>query len=351
MSVTKEYCLTLPTGEELFHFSLINANGTEAKVTNLGAIITAFKVKNKNGTKNDIVLGFDQVEEYLSPAYLASYPWMGCTVGRYGNRIGNARMVIDNKEYQLSANLGKHQLHGGFNGYDRKPWQMVSFGDNPVSFVEMKYISVDGEEGFPGTVEVTARFELSEEDELSYQFSAITDKPTAINLTHHGYFNLNNGQGDIKDHEVKIYASAVLEQDAELVCNGNLQSTHNSVLDFSEFTPLTKRIETTGGIDKSFVADRQNNSPALSLMAEARSIKSRITLQVYSSEPVVHLYTGGGFPVLKGKQGTEYGSYSGFCLETQVHPNAINVPQFPNTILRPGEKYYSKTTYKVIHSL
>jgi aldose 1-epimerase len=238
--------------------------------------------------------------------------------------------------------MGKDQLHGGIEGFDKKVWQMVS--DNS-SLLELKYLSKDGEEGFPGDLETTIRFELNDQNEFSYEFSAITNKPTAVNLTHHSYFNLNNGVGTIEDHEVKIYASNILSQDEGLVCDGKLIPVQNTPFDFRNFKSVNKDWGKINGYDQCFVVD--NKTTELSLVAETRSLKSGITLQIFSTDTAVQFYTAQGFPEIKGKKGTLYGSFSGLCLETHKHPNAINISHFPNTVLRPGEIYKQKNVYKV----
>ncbi len=330
-------------GEDIYLFTLRNALGTEVNVSNYGAIITSFKLRQKNGITNDIVLGFDKMEDYFSPAYLKQYPYIGAACGRYANRIKNGHFSIDGLNYQLSQNMGPDQLHGGHEGFDRKVWQLVSF--IPSTFLELKYKSPDGEEGFPGNLETSIRFELNDQNELSYEFSAITDKPTAVNLTHHSYFNLNNGEGTIEDHEVKIYASNILSQDEDFVCNGNLISVANTAYDFRNFKSVSKEWNKNNGYDQCFIIDDKKDD--LSLVAELRSLRSGISLQILSSEPAVQFYTGQGLPEINGKNGKRYGPFSGLCLETHIHPNAINIPHFPNTVLRPGEIYNQKNIYKV----
>ena len=338
-----KYCFTHSTGEDVYLFLLQNKKGTEVLVTNYGAIITSFKIKNEGGSINDIVLGFDNVEDYFNEDYLKQYPWFGCAVGRYANRIKNAAFVIEGKEYLLTKNNGNEQLHGGNVGFDRRVWQFVEQGNTPHSWLELKYKSGDGEEGFPGNLEVTMRFELTDNNELSYEYKATCDKTTVVNLTHHSYFNLNNGEGTIGDHEVKIYSSSVLEQDENLVATGQLLPVENTVFDFRNFYRIGDGLKRIDEYDKSFVVKKQANS----LVAEARSLQSNLLLQVYSTEPIVHFYTGKWIPVVKGKNENMYGPLSGFCLETHLYPNAVNIPHFPNIILRPGETYYQKTTYRV----
>ncbi len=345
MSVKKQYCYTDSSGQDVYLFTLTNLSGTEVLITNYGAIITSFRIKSKEGAVNDIVLGFDKVEDYTNESYLAHYPWFGCAVGRNANRIKNAQFIIDKKEYLLSKNNGNDHLHGGVNGFDKKVWRLVKIEESPISSLELKYSSPDGEEGYPGKLDVTIMFELNNENELSYEYSAYCDRPTVINLTHHSYFNLNNGVGDVKDHEVRIYGSWVLDQDDNLVANGDLSPVADTEFDFHEFTLLGERLNKIAEYDKSFVADK--DAVSLSLMAEVRSVALGVLLQVYSTEPIIHFYSGKWIPVITGKNGIKYGPFSGLCLETHKHPNAINISHFPGTILRPGEIYSTKTVYKV----
>ena len=343
MPVEQKSCFKNSKGEDIYLFSLINKDGTIVSITNYGAIITSFKVKTKGGSFNDIVLGFDEVKDYLVENYLSHYAYLGAVCGRYANRIKNGRFALDGKEYQLTKNMGNDILHGGKEGFDKKTWEPVSIGDTTL---ELKYISKDGEEGFPGNLETMIRFELNDENELSYELLATTDKPTAVNLTHHSYFNLNNGKGTIEDHEVKINASHILAQDEGLVCNGEFIAVANNQYDFRIFKAINTDWNKADGYDQCFVIDDKIDE--LSLVAEARSLVSGVTLQIYSTEPAVQFYTGQGLNIKNAKGGNQYGPFSGFCLETHKHPNSINVPHFPNTVLRPGEKYYTKTVYKIV---
>lgn len=348
MPLQKVFCFPAASGQDVYLFTLRNTAGTEACITNYGGIITSFSVLSGDNTKNDIVLGFDKVQDYLAASYLEKYPYFGCVVGRSANRIKEAAFEIDGKKYQVTANFGKNQLHGGKEGFDKKIWQVTGYGEFPNPWVEMKYSSPDGEEGFPGNLDVWIRFELTEENELTYNFTATTDKATAVNLTHHGYFNLNNGQGDIKDYEVKIYGSHILDQDEELCATGQVIPVKDTVFDFRSFVSLGERLHEVPEFDKSYVVDKNNDPAGLALMAEVRCAASGLLLQVYATDPVVHFYTGKWIPEITGKNNTPYGAFSGFCLETQIHPNAINIPHFPSMILRPGEEYRSKTVYKLI---
>ena len=296
-----------------------------------------------DGSFNDIVLGFDNVEDYLSERYLKNYAYLGAACGRYANRIKNGRFVLDGKEYQLSRNMGNDILHGGKEGFDKKTWQVVSAKE---SILEFRYLSKDGEEGFPGNLETIIRFELNDNNELNYEFIATTDSPTAVNLTHHSYFNLNNGTGTIEDHEVRINGSHILAQDEGLVCDGEFIAVANNMYDFRILKAIDMDWDKAKGYDQCFIIDDKTDD--LSLVAEARSQVSGITLQIFSTEPAVQFYTGQGLNIPNAKNGIDYKPYSGFCLETHKHPNAINIPFFPNTVLRPGKKYYQKNVYKII---
>ncbi len=343
MLPTQQFCFTHTTGEDVFLFTLHNSKGVEVGITNYGAIITSFKIKKTDGVVNDIVLGFDKTEGYLAEDYVNQYPWFGCAVGRYANRIKDGSFNIDGKEYQLTKNTGSNTLHGGAEGFDKKVWQLAGIGEKPYPFLELKYISPDGQEGFPGKLETTIRFELNDDNELSYEYKATCDKPTAINLTHHEYFNLNNSKGSIHEQEVRIYASATLEQDENLVATGKEISVESTPFDLREFYQIGEGLKLVDEYDTSYVIDKKDSL----LVAEARSLQSNIHLQIYSTEPVVHFYSGKWIPSIKGKNGEEYSSFSGFCLETHKHPNAVNVPHFPDTILRLGKTYFTKTIYKV----
>ncbi len=348
MPVEQKFCFKDSRREDIYLFSLTNRHGTTVSITNYGAIITAFKVKMNDGTINDIVLGFDNVADYQSENYLEHYAYLGAACGRYANRIKNGKFILDGKEYLLSRNMGNDQLHGGYEGFDKKTWQLLLLKESPVSILELKYLSKDGEEGFPGNLETVIRFELNDDNELIYEFFATTDKTTVINLTHHSYFNLNNGKGTIEDQEIKINASHILAQDEGLVCNGEFLSVANNQYDFTIFKAIGMDWNKADGYDQCFVIDDKTNE--LSIVAEARSLQTGITLQIYSTEPAVQFYTGQGLNLTNAKGGNQYGQFSGFCLETHKHPNAINIPHFPNTILRPGEKYYQKNVYKIIQA-
>ena len=332
-------------GEEVIAIELTNSKGTYVKIFNYGAIINKFVVKNAKGEKQDIVLGFDTFDEYLDPAYLANGAYLGAVVGRYANRIKNGRFTIDEERYQLAQNAGTDTLHGGIVGFDKKVWDVIELGDGPQSSVTLQYESVDGEENFPGNLIIDLTFELTENDELILSYEAETDKATAINLTHHGYFNLAPEGGNIKHHKQQIFASNYLEQDDNYSVTGKLIPVEGTPLDFTKSKEIGQDWDEKEGYDQTFVLDKIYGD--LSLASKTIEEESGLVLSVYTTEPVAHLYTAKYLDVKNGKGGNDYGSYGAFCVETQHHPNAVNIPAFPSTILRPEDLYTQTTIYKV----
>jgi len=342
--VSRRYCFKDADGEDIYLFTLRNENGTEVSITNYGAILTSFRFQQRNGDWNDIVLGFDDPASYLSGPYLEANPFFGASVGRYANRIKDARFVADGITYDVVKNNYEDHLHGGLAGFDKKTWRVEAYTGTPHASLELRVISPDGDEGYPGTLDVSMRWELNDQDELTYTYTASTDKSTPLNLSHHSYFNLNNGNGNIKDHVVSIRSAEILEQDDNFVTTGNFVEVKNTIYDFTKPRSIEQSWNAENGFDQSFVLPlEKTDKPA----AVVYSNQSGLQLEIFTSEPVVHLYTGRWIPELKGKNGTLYGHYSGLCLETQTHPNAINIPHFPSTLLRPAETYRSTTTYRI----
>lgn len=342
--MNKKFCFTHPSGKPVYEITLVNARGTEVKLTNLGVILMAYKLKTPTGF-TDIVLGFDHVEDYMSTPYLKNYTYFGAAIGRYGNRIKNAQFKIDTIEYHVTANIGQHQLHGGAEGFDKKVWDIVEEDTTASSnIVIMQYVSVDGEEGFPGNLTVTIRFELLNDDSLSYEFIATTDKATAINLTHHSYFNLNGGDGNIFNHQLTIDADTWLEQDEDLVVTGRQISVVDTPShDFRVSKTISRDLDVELGYDQCFVLNHIGfNTP----QAQCFSTESGIQLDIYTDEPCMQFYSAKWLSQIVGKNNSTYGPYSAFCLETQKAPNSINLIDYPSTILKPGDTYRTKTMYK-----
>ncbi|WP_293789980.1 aldose epimerase family protein [uncultured Pedobacter sp.] len=332
-------------GEEVTAIELTNSKGTYVKIFNYGAIINKFIVKNAKGEQQDIVLGFDTFEGYLNPDYLEKYPYLGAIIGRYANRIKDGRFSIEGETYQLAQNAGTNTLHGGLVGFDKKVWDIIDINDGPQPSVTLQYESVAGEEGFPGNLIVDLTFELTENDELILSYEAETDQATAINLTHHGYFNLAPEGGNVKNHQQQIFASNYLEQDENYSATGNLIPVKGTPLDFKKPKAIGQDWNGDEGYDQTFVLDKIYGD--LSLASKTIDDESGLMLSVYTTEPVAHFYTAKYLAVKNGKGGKDYTGFDAFCIETQHHPNAINIPEFPSTLLKPEELYTQTTIYKV----
>jgi aldose 1-epimerase len=332
-------------GKEIFAVELINKKGTYVKIYNYGAILSHFIVTNAKGEKQDIVLGFDDFSGYINPDYTGSdYPYLGAVIGRYANRIKSGRFSIKEKIYQLSQAKGGDCLHGGDIGFDKKVWDILPTVDPSLT---LQYISKAGEEGFPGNLTIQLTFKLTEENELILDYKAETDESTAVNLTHHSYFNLSPDLGTVARHLHRMPASFYLEQDQNYVVTGRLIPVENTKYDFLGSKPIGRDWNEQEGYDQSFVLDK--NYGEFTLASETTEESSGLKLSIYTTEPVAHFYTSKYLSVKNGKGNRDYHSSEGFCIETQHHPNAINIPEFPSTILYPGETYFQTTIYKVEH--
>ncbi|RZL66224.1 MAG: galactose mutarotase [Pedobacter sp.] len=339
----------IPTGifvdeKEVIAVELSNSKGTYVKLFNYGTIINKFIVKNAQGDAQDIVLGFDDFEGYISKEYMAGYAYFGAVVGRYANRIKNGEFEVDGISYQLPQNNGADCLHGGNEGFDRKVWDIIEVTQEPNPSVTFNYYSVDGEEGFPGDLAVQLRFTLTENNELILTYQADTDEATPINLTHHSYFNLST-EDNIKSHFHYMNASNWLEQDDNFVVTGKLIPVEGSLHDFRKGKTIGDNWDEMNGYDQTYVLDKEYGD--LSLASKTTDEKSGLSLLVYTTEPIAHFYTAKHNNVKNGKGGKNYGEFSGFCVETQHAPNSINIPEFPSTVLQPEEIYHQTTIYKV----
>lgn len=324
-------------GKEVFAFSLTNSLGTCVKLYNYGGIISSFIVKNAAGTEQDIVLGFDELDGYLSASYLAQYPYLGAVVGRFANRIKDGKFQIDGQDYQLAQSL-----HGGLIGFDRKVWDILPTIDPSVT---LQYVSPAGEEGFPGQLTVQLTYKLTDNNELVLDYRAFTDAATLVNLTHHTYFNLAPDLGSVATHIQRIPASHYLEQDADFVPTGKLVPLAGTAHDFLAPKAIGYNWDEESGYDQSFVLDKPYGE--FGLAAETSEARSGLSLSVYTTEPIAHFYTARHLNVLAGKGGKNYGAAEAFCVETQHAPNCINMPGFPDSILRPGEEYHQTTIFQV----
>ena len=327
-------------------YTLNNKNGLTARITNYGGIVVSLMVPDRNGKMADVVLGFDLLEGYLrNPG-----PFFGALIGRYGNRIGHARFTLDGRVYQVDRNDGENSLHGGVRGFDKRVWAPKELTDGGL---ELRYLSRDGEEGYPGNLRATATYHLTDANELRIDYGASTDKDTVINLTNHSYFNLKGaGTGDILDHRLMLKADRFTPVDAGLIPTGELRAVAGSPFDFRTSTSIGARIEANNeqlrvgkGYDHNWALNR--GSDGLTLAARIEEPSTGRILEVFTTQPGVQFYTGNFLDgTIKGKGGKVYGRRSAFCLETQHFPDSPNKPAFPTTELKPGQRFQSTTVFR-----
>lgn len=333
-------------GKAVDLYTLRNEHGAVAKITTYGGTVTSLKVPDKNGKLVDVVQGYDNLDGYLK-----SSPYFGCLVGRYGNRIANGKFTLDGKQYTLATNNVPNHLHGGVKGFDKVVWFAKQVKCDEGAAVAFTYRSVDGEEGYPGNLDVTAVYCLSDDNELKVVFTAKTDKPTVCNLTHHSYFNLS-GTGDILDHVVTINADKFTPVSSVLIPTGELRPVAGTPLDFTKPTAIGARINSSdeqikfgGGYDHNWVI----NKPAgkLGHAATVTSPVTGIVMDVLTTEPGMQFYTGNFLDgTITGKDGQVYKHRSAFCMEPQHFPDSPNQPTFPTTTLKPGQTYHNTIIYK-----
>jgi aldose 1-epimerase len=345
-SITRAAFGTMPSGEAIEVFTLTNANGVELKAITYGGIITSLRTPDRNGQFADIVLGYDSLASYLDPPP----PYFGAIIGRYGNRIANAQFAIDGQTYQLEKNDGQNHLHGGVRGFDKVVWQGQEVPGDSGAAVKFTYTSPDGEGGYPGTLNVEVTYTLTDNNELIVDYLATTDKPTHVNLTQHSYFNLKGeGNGDILGHELTINADNFTPVRQGLIPTGEIQPVEGTPFDFRTATPIGARIDAEDpqlqlgpGYDHNWVLNRTGEG----LMLAARVVEPTTgrTLEVSTTEPGIQFYAGNFLDgTLVGKSGQPYIRRSGFCLETQHYPDTPNQPNFPSTLVQPGQNYQSRT--------
>jgi len=337
---------TTPDGDANL-FSLKNKKGIEVKVTNYGGIITSIIVPDKNGKMADVVLGFDNIAQYLAP-----HPYFGAIIGRYGNRIANGKFKLDNNTFTLVKNNGEHHLHGGTKGFDKMIWEAEEIKTPNKVGVKMTYTSPDLEEGYPGNLEVVVQYSLTQDNQLIISYEAKTDKKTLCNLTNHSYFNLaGEGNETILDHELTVHADQITPIDEGMIPTGELQSVAATPFDFRNATAIGKRIEDKDqqlknghGYDHNFVLNQRKKEESAAALFDPKSGR---LLEVFTTEPGVQIYTANWLDnSLIGKSEKSYPKRSAVCLETQHFPDSPNQPNFPSTTLEPNDLYVSTTIYK-----
>jgi aldose 1-epimerase len=332
----------LPEGNAVTQYTLTNKNGIVAKVLDYGAILTELDVPDRTGKKADIVLGFNNLDDYV-----ARSPFFGATAGRYANRIAKGKFTLDGKEYTLFVNNGPNSLHGGKKGFDKRMWKAEPSETPDGPSIKFTYVSPDGEEGYPGTLTTTCTYTLGNDNSLKIQFNATTDKPTVLNLTNHSYFNLaGEGTGTILDHVLTINADRYCVVDDTAIPTNELRPVKGTPMDFATPHAIGERIaQVPGGYDHNYCLNNPGETPGFA--ARAKDPKTGRVLEVYTTQPGVQLYTGNFLDgTLKGPSGRNYPKNAGFCLETQHYPDSPNHPDFPTSVLRPGETYNQTTVWR-----
>ncbi|MDI1249321.1 MAG: galactose mutarotase [Lacunisphaera sp.] len=333
-------------GKEVSLYTLRNASGAEATITNYGGIVVTLLVPDRTGKMVDVVLGYDDLASYIKTT-----PYFGALIGRYGNRIAQGKFTLDGKTHNLAVNDGANTLHGGLKGFDKVVWSGRPVESKLGAALELTYLSKDGEEGYPGNLNVTAVYTLTNDNSLRVDFTASTDKPTVANLTHHSYFNLA-GSGDILDHLVTINADRFTPVDQGLIPTGELKPVAGTPFDFRKATAIGARIKADdaqlkagGGYDHNWIVNQQA-AGELGFQARIESPRSGIVLEVSSTEPAVQFYSGNFLDgTITGKKGQVYAHRTGFCFEPQHYPDSPNQPAFPSTVLRPGQTYQNTIIY------
>lgn len=331
------------SGEDVQLFTLTNASGITARITNFGGILVSLSTPDKAGQFADIVLGYDSLEPYLK-----KHPFFGCITGRYANRIGGAAFVLDGTTHRVTANSGKHHIHGGNLGFDEKLWSPSTRTLPDAVALDLTYTSPAREEGFPGTLACKVTYTLRNDNSLAIDYHATTDAPTVLNLTNHSYFNLaGEGHPTALDHELTIPAETYTATDENLIPTGEIISLLGTPLDFTQPHLIGERIEADfiplkqgKGYDHNFILP----GTGLKLAAHVRHPASGRTMEIHTTEPAVQLYTANHLKDAPGKKDHTYPARSAFCLETQHYPDSPNHPHFPTTTLRPGETFNSTTT-------
>ena len=339
MNITKEIFGKVD-GRDVYLYTLSNNEGMTVKITNYGGIITSIEVPDKNGNIADVTLGFDSLQPYLDGC-----PYFGALVGRYANRIAKGRFELDGKTYELAVNNGPNALHGGIKGFDKVIWTPKEFIKDDECGLQLNYLSKDGEEGYPGNLEVMVIYSLKSGSRLSIEYFAKTDKATPVNLTYHGYFNLKGaGNGDILGHYLMIDADKYTAVDSTLIPTGELPDVEGTPFDFRQAKPIGQDIaRVPGGYDHNFVLNNKGNFRKVAELSEPVSGRY---MDVYTDQPGLQFYSGNFLDgSITGKGGKVYKKHYGLCLETQHFPDSPNHPEFPNTILHPGEEFYHTTVY------
>lgn len=323
--------------EKIFEYQLTNKNGIQISFIEYGATITSLKIPLSSGKKVDVVLGFDNLEDYINSFDLPNAPYFGAIIGQYSGRIKNAYFALNGEKISLIANSGENHIHGGNQCFSKQKWELSEFNEieNAITF---SLTTQENQENYPGSLKVNVKYQLNENNQLIVEYFATSTKDTIINLTQHSYFNLDGHETDVLSQELQINSDKFLETDEHNIPTGNFLDCKNSVFNYSSPKECPEKI------DNTFVLNKEND-----FAASLFSKKNNLKLNVYTNQPAVHIYVGGNcFNQIKGKENTNYHPLSGICFETQNFPDAPNHNNFPSAVLKEGETYYQKTIFEFI---
>jgi len=348
MNITKTDFGNTSNNQKVDLYTLSNVNGLVVKITNYGGTVTELWVPDRNGKLGDIVLGFDNLKDYEEKS-----PYFGCLIGRYGNRISKGKFTLDGKEYTLATNNDENHLHGGLKGFDKVVWDAKPFQNAAAVGLKLHYLSKDMEEGYPGNLDVTVTYTLTNQNELKINYEATTDKPTVCNLTNHNYYNLA-GQGvrDIYDHQLMINTDYFTPIDEGLITTGEIRLAKGTPMDFTKMMPIGARIENNDtqlqyglGYDHNWVLNKKKTGYRMA--ARVYEPTTGRVMEISTTEPGLQFYSGNFLDgTIVGKEGKVYNHRYAFCLETQHYPDSPNKANFPSVVLRPGEMYQTATIHK-----
>lgn len=347
-AVSQDMFGIMPNGDTVVRYTLTNSHGMQVKILNYGGIIQSLLVPDKNGKMGDVVLGFDSLAQYISQS-----PYFGALVGRYGNRIAHGTFALGDSTYHLYLNDGPNSLHGGKIGFDKKIWGVTPFNTDSTEGLKLHYLSPDGEEGYPGNLNVNVTYTLNNDNALRIDYEATTDKPTVLNLTNHAYYNLNGGKGTALHEQLMLNADSFVPVDSTSIPTGELLPVAGTPMDFLHPTAVGARINDDynqlklvhGGYDHCWVLNTHGN-----LSEVAASVYDPLNgrfMEVFTTEPGIQFYSGNFLDsTLKGKYGNVYPQHACIVLETEHYPDSPNQPSFPTTVLQPGDTFHSSSIYR-----
>lgn len=346
--VTHDVFGVLANGDTVVRYTLTNQSGMQVKILNYGGIIQSLDVPDKDGHMGDVVLGFDSLDQYVTQS-----PYFGALVGRFGNRIAHGAFRLNDSTYHLYLNDGPNSLHGGKIGFDKKIWDVTPFTTDSTEGLKLHYLSPDGEEGYPGNLDVHVTYTLSNDNALRIDYEATTDKPTVLNLTNHAYYNLSDGKGTALDQVLMLNADQYVPVDSTAIPTGPLATVEGTPMDFRKPTAVGARIHDDfaqlklahGGYDHCWVLNTHGDLSQVA--ASVYDPANGRLMEVYTTEPGIQFYSGNFLDsTLHGKNGNVYPKHACIVLETEHYPDSPNEPSYPSTVLNPGDTYHSSSIYK-----